>query len=255
MTAVAPLRVVVVDDEPPALRGLSRLLEGRDGVEIVGQCADAASAVRVIRERRPDLVLLDVQMSPTDGFGVLRAVGDEAPAVIFVTAHERFAVAAFEYDVLDYLLKPYSEARLEEALRRARAAVQARRMVPTARPGSQGVRDRLVVRALGRVDVVPVDEIVRIAAAGYCVTIHTGTRRLVHREPLQALEARLPADRFVRLHRATIVNVEHIRQVRTAPAGGHDVLLLDGSRHRVSRRRWTRVTRVIARWDRQAKGA
>lgn len=245
-----PLTVVVVDDEPPALRGLARMLARRDGVEVVGQCADAGSAVRAIRERRPDLVLLDVQMTPHDGFSVLREMGDEAPAVIFVTAHDRFAVAAFEHQVLDYLLKPFSEPRLDEALRRARTAVAARRAAPPVRPEASVLLDRIVVRGLGRVDVVPVAEIVRIEAASYCVHLHTRSRLLVHREPLRTLETRLPPGRFLRVHRSVIVNVDQVQQVRMTPSGLHELSLLDGSRHAISRRRWARVATLLARWER-----
>jgi two-component system LytT family response regulator len=257
-----PITVLVVDDEPPARIGLARLVARREGFTVVGECGDGGSAIRAIRDLKPDLVLLDVQMRPPDGFGVVRAIGPEKmPAVIFVTAHDRFAVAAFETHALDYLLKPFSERRIDEALRRARDHFESRRMSDLGQRllgllgGSPGGappaadQDRIVIRSTGKTEVVPVAEVLRVEAAGYCVRLHTRQRVFVHRESMRSLEARLPASRFVRVHRSTLVNRDLIREARVTRSGEHELVLQDGTRLQVSRSRWGDVSRILTAWE------
>ncbi len=263
-----PITVLVVDDEPHARTGLVRLLAGRPDLAVVGECGDGLSAIKAIRDLAPDLVLLDVQMPPPDGLGVVRAIGAaQMPAVIFVTAHDRFAVPAFDAHAVDYLLKPYSERRLREAIGRAQALLESRRLGDLARrllgvlearsgsedPGARVPDDRIVVRSVGKTEIVRVAELVRIEASGYCVRLHTRTRSLVHREALRSLEARLPKSRFVRIHRSSIVNVEQIREVRVLSSGEHEVLLRDGYRQKVSRDRWAAVNAVLRKWQGQTR--
>lgn len=255
-----PITVLVVDDEPPARTGLVRLLAGHREFSVLGQCGDGVSAIKAIRALVPDLVLLDVQMPPPDGLGVVRAIGpDKMPAVIFVTAHDRHAVAAFEAHALDYVLKPYSERRLLEAMGRAKDALEERRLGELARRllgvlGEGGTArdesdDRIVVRSVGKTEIVPVADLVRIEAAGYCVRLYTRNRVLVHREALYALEARLPPGRFLRVHRSALVNVEQIREARITREGDHQLVLLDGTRLTVSRSRWADVDALLRRWQ------
>ncbi len=259
-----PVSVLVVDDEPPARTGLVRLLAGRNGFAVIGECGDGGSAIRAIRTLQPDLVLLDVQMPPPDGFGVVRAIGPEKmPAVIFVTAHDRFALAAFDAHAVDYLLKPYSERRLDEALRRAGELLESRRLGELARrligvlsdstgaTPAPAAEERIVVRSVGKTEVVAVADVVRIEAAGYCVRLHTRTRVYVHRESLRSLEARLPQSRFVRVHRSTLLNLEQIREARVTPRGEHELILQDASRLRVSRSRWGEVSAILRKWEAQ----
>lgn len=257
----APLKVLVVDDELHARTGLVRMLAERSDVTVVGEARDGSSAIRAIRETTPDLILLDVQMPPPDGFGVVRAIGpDRMPPVIFVTAYDQFAVQAFETHALDYLVKPYSERRLFQALDRARASQESRRLgvlaqrllAAMAEPGAEPAarHDRIVVKSLGKTEIVPVDDVLRVDAAGYCVKLRTRTRTIVHRESMYALAARLPSRRFARVHRSTIVNLDHIREARVTPGGEHELVLRDGSRVAVSRTRWPAVDGLLREWRR-----
>lgn len=251
-----PVSVLVVDDEPPARQGLARLVAAQEGFAVAGECGDGASAIEAIRSLAPDLVLLDVQMPPPDGLGVVRAVGaEQMPAVIFVTAYEAHAVAAFEAHALDYVLKPYTARRLAEALQRARSQIETRRLGELGRRllGVLGEvqspsTDRIVVKSLGKTELVPVAEISRIEAAGYCVRIHTGRRVVVHREPLHALERRLPEQRFIRVHRSLLVNTRQIREARVTRSGEHQLVLQDGASVPVSRSRWPAVAALLESW-------
>lgn len=229
------------------------MLAQLDDVTVVGQCGDGTSAIKAIRTLGPDLVLLDVQMPPPDGLDVVRAIGPEnMPAVVFVTAHDRFAIAAFDAHAVDYILKPYRERRLFEAVRRARERLESRRLGERARQ-LLGVlhdtggddRDRIVVRSIGKTEIVRIADILRIEASGYCVRLVTAARRFLHREPLHALEARLPPGRFLRVHRSAMVNLTQIREARVTAGGGHELLLRDGTRLPVSRSRWTSVNAVL----------
>ncbi len=256
----SPLSVLIVDDEPLARQGLARIVAAQNEFTVAGQCADGGAAIRAIRALQPDLVLLDVQMPPPDGLAVVRAIGTkEMPPVIFVTAHDQHAIAAFESHAMDYLLKPFTERRLLEALGRARELLESRRLGELARRllGVLGDSapteptpslDRLVVRSVGKTEIVPVAEIRWIEAAGYCVRIHTRQRTIVHREPLSALEARLPAGRFVRIHRSALVRLDQIREARVTRSEEHEVILEDGTRLKVSRSRWHTVDSLFRKW-------
>jgi two-component system LytT family response regulator len=262
--APRPITVLVVDDEPPARTGVVRLLANHPEFTVVGECGDGSSAIRAIRALAPDLVLLDVQMPPPNGLAVVRTIGPtKMPAVIFVTAYDQFAVAAFDAHAVDYVLKPFSERRLLEALRRAGDLLEARRLGSLARRHFEVLReesgsaaeprsvpaDRIVVRSVKKTEIVPVAAVLRVEAAGYCVRLVTATRSIVHRETLAALEKRLPAGRFLRVHRSTLVNVEQIREARIRSHGGHEIILLDGTRLPVSRSRWGKVDALLRKWQ------
>lgn len=231
------IRALVVDDEPLARRLLRRLLEDEPGIEVVGEAGSAAAALRAIEEHHPDLVFLDVQMPGEDGFAVVRALGDDAPAVIFVTAFEQYAVRAFEVHALDYLLKPFDEVRLHEALARARRkagggldAELRRRILALAR--EMGARPatsptRLAVREGERLVLLRADAIDRIEAEGKHMRIHAGGRTYTLRETMARLEEILDRATFVRVSRSTIVNMERVREIRPWFAGGM-LLLLEG---------------------------
>ena len=215
------LRVLIVDDERLAREKIRGYLAGEPDVEIVGECASGGEAVAAIRARRPDVVFLDVQMPGGGGFDVLADVGAAAMAVIFVTAHDEYAVQAFEGDALDYLLKPFDRPRFRRALARARAAV---------RP-----LGRLMVREGDRIRLVPVAEIDWIEAADNYVTVHAGGREHLLREALSHLWGRLDPTRFARIHRRAIVNLEAVTEVRALPHGDREVTLRDGVRLPVGR--------------------
>jgi two-component system LytT family response regulator len=239
------IRTVIVDDEPLARQRLRRLLEADPDIVVLGECGDGEQAVSDLRALLPDLVFLDVQMPGLDGFGVLKALaGTALPVVIFVTAHDRYALKAFEVHALDYLLKPFDRARFAAALERAKAqlrqgsaqAVHERlqellQNVQGGKPGAQ----RLVVKSGGRIYFVRIDDIDWIEAAGNYVRLHIGKADHLLRESMAALQKKLDAARFVRIHRSTIVNLERIRELQPAFHGDFAVILRDGTELALSR--------------------
>jgi two-component system, LytTR family, response regulator len=244
-------RVVVVDDEPLARSGVAELVRRDPEFSVVAECADGATAVEAIDRLHPDLVLLDVQMPELDGFEVLRQLERRPlPAVIFITAYDQFAVRAFGVHALDYLVKPFDDARFQEALAHAKAALRsqdggtelARRLTglleqlasDASRPG---FLTRIVVKVAGHVRFVRVEELDWIEAADYCAKLHAGGKVHVIRESLQALEQRLDPAHFFRVHRSAIVNLERVRELVPDPKGDHLVALQDGTRLRLSRSR------------------
>lgn len=232
------LRVLLVDDEPPARARLRALLADEQEVEIVGEAGNGEEAIRLIAERRPDLVFLDVEMPAPDGLEVLRAVRDEwLPAVIFTTAHAQHAVEAFAADAVDYLLKPYSPERLAAAVARARARLAAARpaggagdAVSAALAARAGRVERFLVKTGDRYLVVRAEDILWVEAAANYVVLHTAEGRPVLRRPISALEAELDPARFFRASRSALVRLDEIKEVRGAAAGEHLVVLRDGTR-------------------------
>jgi two-component system LytT family response regulator len=231
------LRVVVVDDERLARQKIRTLLARESGVEIVRECANGPEAVDAIRDETPDLVFLDVQMPGMDGFGVLRAVGGAAsPAIVFVTAHEKYAVKAFEVHAIDYLLKPFDRARFRVALDRAREQLAtgahhdcAARIAAMIREmQAPAFAERIAVRTGGRMFFVRVDDIDWIEAADNYARIHHRKGTSLVRETMTALETTLDPRRFVRVHRRAIVNLDRIEEVRTLFHGEQVVVLRGG---------------------------
>ncbi len=261
----ALIRALIVDDEPIARRGIRHLLAAHDDVEIAGEARNGKEAVRLLRALTPDLVFLDVQMPELDGFGVLRQLDPaRLPAVIFVTAHDGFAVRAFETHALDYLVKPVSEARFREALARARerfrtqeALETSRRLAallagagelaPPAAPRPAPPR-RLVIGANGSELIVDIAEIDWIEADDYYAAVHSGGKRHLVRESLASLEARLDRVQFVRVHRAAIVNLARVREIKAQASGESLLLLCDGTQLPLSRRRRRRVENAMRRF-------
>jgi two-component system LytT family response regulator len=242
MTAI---RVLIIDDEPLARQRIRSLLEAEADVSVAGECDDGQKAVAAIREHRPDLIFLDVHMPELDGFGVLEELGGErVPAVIFVTAYDRYALQAFEVHALDYLLKPFDRERFERALERARAQIgraqtaevseQLRALLEDARPGKKYL-DRVVIKSASRVFFLRVEEIDWIEAAGNYLKLHAGTEAHLLRETMNGLEGRLDPERFLRIHRSTMVNIERIQELQPWFHGDYVVLLRDGTRLTLSR--------------------
>jgi two-component system LytT family response regulator len=217
-----PLRVLLVDDEPPALRRMRRMLAAEPDVEVVGECGTGAEAVEQVRSLEPDLVLLDVQMPGGDGFEVVEQLGASVlPLVVFVTAYDEYALRAFDAAALDYLVKPVRRPRLRTAIARARERVG--RAEP--RPRS----DRLLIDRGRHMDVLAVDEIDWIEAADNHVIVHVGKEAHRFRRTMEQTLERLPPDRFVRAHRSTIVNLSRVRQVHDW-FGGYLLVLADGTK-------------------------
>ncbi|HEU5079167.1 MAG TPA: LytTR family DNA-binding domain-containing protein [Opitutaceae bacterium] len=232
-------RVVLADDEPLPRRRLRRLLQAAPNVEIVEECADGAAALAAIRQHEPDIVFLDVQMPGMNGFDVLRALDPERlPVVIFVTAFDEFALAAFEAQAVDYLLKPFGEDRVRQALDRAQvflrgAAAQkklrdqfARLVNATTAPVSNPL---LFVKREDRVLVLQPREVDWIEAFGDYVKVHVGAESHLMRSTISEMERRLRPEGFARVHRSRLVNVNHIKELRALSRGVSIVLLKNGT--------------------------
>ena len=239
------MKAVIADDEPLARERIRTLLAGEADIEIVAEAANGADAVQVVREHRPDLLFLDVQMPGLDGFGALEQLSaDELPSVVFVTAYDEYALQAFEVHALDYLLKPFNRTRFQKTLRRAREHVLGRAngdlsrklvsLLETLRSNRQHL-DRIVIRNAGRVTFLPTTEIDWIDAAGNYVKIYSGKDQHILRETLKNLEGRLDPAIFVRVHRSTILNVERIRELQPLFHGDCIAILRDGTRITCSR--------------------
>jgi len=242
------LRVLIVDDEPLARGRLRSLLLTEPDLEIVGEAGDGHSALQQIADQQPDLVFLDVQMPELDGFGVLGELpADARPAVIFVTAHDQFALKAFEVHALDYLLKPFDRERLQKALHRARqqlavptgpAALQHQLSALLAgmnRPPAATSPDRLAVKASGRITFVNTADIDWVEAADNYVKLHAGKAEHLMRETMGAMEQRLTGAGFVRISRSLIVHPKAVRELQPLFHGDQAVILKDGTRLTMSR--------------------
>ena len=250
------MRVVIVDDEPLARRGMRQELERATGVEIVGECGNGTDAVRLIVERAPDLVLLDVQMPGMTGFDVIERVGaDMMPAVIFVTAYDRHALRAFEVHAVDYVLKPLDPDRFRDALDRAAATVGRRRLraagrleavVRAADPSrtDPAPLERLVVREGGKLSFVEAGTVDWIEAVGNYARLHVAGHEHLIRGPLTRLAGRLGADRWVRIRRSALVNVRAILSLETYGKGSY-LVTLRGGKKLVSSRYYVRHIRAV----------
>ena len=243
------LRVVIVDDEPPARARLRRLVKTHDAVEIVAECGDGAAAVQAIESVRPDLVLLDVQMPELDGFEVLRTL-DMAPlpAVIFVTAFDKYALRAFEVHALDYVVKPVDATRFDRALSHARQRITERQSAAEGLTNliRELARDRvhltrIPVRTEGRVKVIDLADVDWLSAADNYVTLHVGRHEYLVRDTLSALEQRLDANDFVRVHRSSIVRLDRISELVPDLHGDYRIRLKNGTEVALSRTYRARV--------------
>jgi two-component system LytT family response regulator len=242
------LRAVVVDDEPLARDTVRRLLERDPGVEVAG-LASGVDAVAMIERTSPDILFLDVQMPEVDGFDVLEAVGaDAVPAIVFVTAYDEYAVRAFDVHAIDYLLKPFDDARFARALARAKERVLSglpdARLAALLRQRSPYLR-RFLVRKRDRVVVVAAEDVDWIEAADYYASLHVGDTAHLLRESLNELEQRLDPERFVRVHRSAIVNVARVREIHPLFHGDGALVLAGGARVKLSRARRDQFERLF----------
>jgi two-component system LytT family response regulator len=230
-SASVRLRTLVVDDEPLARRSLTVLLRRDPDIAAVDECGSGGEAIAEIRSSRPDLVFLDVQMPECDGFDVLELLGnDQPPVIVFVTAYDDYALRAFEAGALDYLLKPFTDARFQRALERAKQRLAHH---PEGRPRAL---EPLVVKSAGQVAFVNIADIDWIEAANYYTCLHVGMHTHLLRRSLAALEQELQSGTFYRIHRSTIVNVDRIRGLELMDNGEYAVVLKTGARLRLSRR-------------------
>ncbi len=226
------IRALVVDDEPPARSNLRVLLCEDPDIASVKECGSGAEAVAQIRSTRPDLVFLDVQMPECGGFDVLEILkGDEAlPVIVFVTAYDEYALRAFDAGALDYLLKPFDDARFKLAMQRAKEQIASREALQP-----QETR-RLTVRSAGEVAYVPIPDIDWVEAADYYVCLHVGAKSHLLRRSMGELERELDPAVFCRIHRSTIVNLNRVLKLELDQGGEYQVILKGGARLRLSRR-------------------
>ena len=249
------IRALIVDDERLARDTLRLRVGDEPDVELVGEAVDGPDAVDKILALAPDLVFLDIQMPEMDGFEVLERVAERhLPAIVFVSAHDRFAVQAFDANALDYLLKPFSRERFREAVRRARLelargaerddpsrlaalldAVEASRAARAAAPSARPPLTRFVVKVLDRFLLLPAREVEWIESAGNYAKLYARGRDFLIRETMKELVARLEPGRFARVHRTAIVNIERVREIRPDEGGDFEILLESGARVRMSR--------------------
>lgn len=262
------LTVLVADDEPLARRRVVELLRPRDDVRVLGECATGREALAAVRDLAPDILFLDVQMPGLDGFEVLdRLRADELPAVIFSTAFDEYALSAFEVHAVDYLLKPYADDRLEEALLRAETHLRARRLgevrerlralldgvaggesgrLESSAAGA-GYRERFAVPGRKGLTVVEVESVEWIEASGDYATLHVGEKSHLLRTTMTELEECLDPRRFMRIHRSAIVRLDQVRQLLTDPHGDYLAVLERGVHLRVGRTYRNAVLRRLGR--------
>jgi len=226
------IRVLIVDDEPLARSNLKVLLRQDTDIESIAECGSGAEAIAEIRSTRPDLVFLDVQMPECSGFDVLEQLkaDDFLPVIVFVTAYDEYALRAFDTGALDYLLKPFDDARFTLAMQRARQKIAA---LTAAQPREI---PRLTVRSAGHVVYVPIPDIDWVEAADYYVCLHVGPKSHLLRQSMAELEQELDSKIFCRIHRSAIVNLRRVRALEVDSAGEYEVVLESGRKLRLSRR-------------------
>jgi two-component system, LytTR family, response regulator len=239
------IRTLIIDDVPLARERLKRCLATDPDIEIAGECDNGASAVTDIRSLTPDLIFLDVQMPALDGFGVLEALRDERPIVIFVTAYNEYAIQAFEVNALDYLLKPVDCERLSKAVDRAKTRLaqavrddhldsRFRALLEDIKTGSKFLK-RLTIKLTGRTILLPTDEIDWIETYGNYLKVHAGRESHLIRGTMQSMETKLNPEKFVRVHRSAMVNVEKIKEIYPRSNGDQDLVLQNGQQLMLSR--------------------
>ena len=239
------IRALIVDDEPLARERIRNLVERDPEVVVAAECRDGQEAIAAIRERAPDLVFLDVQMPEKSGFDVIAEVDVAVlPVIVFVTAHDDYALRAFEVAALDYLLKPFDEDRFSKSLDRAKTQIRSRRpdefqqrvlsMMEGLRTAPRGL-ERLIVKTGGQLVFLKTEEVDWIQAEGNYVRLHVGRASHLVRETIQSLEASLDPARFMRIHRSTIVNLDRVREIQPLVHGEYRVVLTDGTKLSLSR--------------------
>ncbi len=266
------IRTLVVDDEPLARDGVLAMLKNDPEVEVIGTSVDGQAALSAIRTQRPDLVFLDVQMPRRDGFAVLAELKpEERPAIIFVTAYDQYAIRAFEICALDYLLKPFRDVRFAAALARAKVGIRQAResdmsqkleqlmdymRETTGKGGASPTEgsaspvgessDRVVLKTGNDLHFIRTADIIWVESQADFVKVHTtGAAQLV-RETLQNLEQRVPASKFLRIHRSSLVNLDHVKKVTPALYGDYTVLMSDNTVLRLSRKNRAKLKQLIS---------
>ena len=258
------MRTIIVDDEPLARKGIKKLLEKEQKIDIISECQNGEEAIIAINELEPDLVFLDIQMPEFNGFEVLKHLDlSSPPAIVFITAYDKYAVEAFEVNALDYLLKPFTDSRFKTALDRILDYINNKKLnelnrkivslvnhhsnAETQKTGqeekSETVKSvkkylsRIMIKEKGRISFVNVDEIKWLEALDYYVRIHTASSTYLLRQSLKQLEKSLDPEKFFRIHRSAIVKFEEIKTLNTIPCGDYEVILKDKTKLKLSRSR------------------
>jgi two-component system, LytTR family, response regulator len=252
-----PIRTLIVDDERLARQKVRTLLASDEEIEIVGECANGTEAIAAVRKQKPDLLLLDVEMPGANGFEVLQRLhGERLPMVVFVTAHDEYAVRAFEVEAVDYVMKPFDRRRFHEALRRAKRKIgdkddesEARILRLLERVAAKvhsepKPLDHFVVKSRDRTVLLAAGDIDWIQAEGKYVRLHAAGASHLVREAISEVERRLDSRKFLRIHRATIVNVKRILEMHRGFGGALFVVLRDGTKLTMSRRYRSRIREI-----------
>ncbi|MDQ3798970.1 MAG: LytTR family DNA-binding domain-containing protein [Acidobacteriota bacterium] len=239
------IKTLIVDDEPLARERIKRMLRDEPDITVIGECGNGAEAIAAIKREKPDLVFLDIQMPEKNGFEVIESLDAKAvPTIIFVTAYDQYALQAFEVHALDYLLKPFNRDRLNRALTRARGHIEHRNFGNLDERLASLIADlkverkyleRLVVKTTGRVFFLKTDEIDWIEAAGNYLKLHVGRESHLIRETMNGIEAKLNPDKFLRIHRSTVVNIDRIKELHPMFSGDYSVILRNGVELTLSR--------------------
>jgi len=250
----AKIRAVIVDDEELARQILREFLSSHPEIELVAECANGFEAVKAVAELKPDLVFLDIQMPKLDGFEVLELIGNET-AVVFVTAHDNFAIRAFEVHAVDYLMKPVGASRFEAALKRAKErletkapsnAVSAAELAAAARPPAQYL-ERIPVRDGARVFIIPVAKLDYVEAQDDYVALTSDGKKHLKQQTIASLETALDPSRFLRVHRSYIVNLERVAKIEPYSKDSHVAILFNGAQLPVSRAGYARLREFLDR--------
>ena len=249
-----PIRALIVDDEPLARKRIYDLLRQDKEITVIGECGSGSAAMELLERDKPDLLFLDIQMPEVDGFELLDALEGAVPAVIFVTAYDKYALRAFDAQAVDYLLKPFNESRFQQALHRAKEKIgkagsghvnaELLSLLKDVQNGRKSA-DRLVIKSGGRVLFLKTTDIDYVEAAGNYLNLYVGKETHLIRETMQSLESRLDPERFLRIHRSTIVNLERIKELQPWFGGEYVVVLRDGRKLTLSRTYRARVQQLL----------
>lgn len=243
MVPTHKIRAIIVEDEAPARDLVKAYLKDHDEIEIIAECADGFCGAKAINENKPDLVFLDIQMPKLTGFEVIELL-DEIPQIIFTTAYDQYAIKAFELSAVDYLMKPFSRQRFNEAIEKVYDRISQKstsneniKMLSKKLKDDTSNLERLFVKTGNKIDVVPVEDIVRIEALDDYVEIYTASRKFVKKETMNFLEKSMPENTFIRVHRSSIINVNYIEKIERYGKESYLVILKDKSKINVSKSR------------------
>jgi len=237
------LRTIIVEDEQPARELVKAYLKSHENIELIAECDNGFCGVKAINENKPDLVLLDIQMPKLTGFEVIELL-DEIPEIIFTTAYDQYAIKAFELSAVDYLMKPFSKSRFDEAIdkvferlkQKSSSGGNVRQLAEKAKEDG-GPIERVFVKTGTKIDVVPIGEIIRIEAQDDYVEFVTASKKYLKKETMGSMESSLPDTHFIRVHRSHIINVNFIKKIEKYGKESHIIILNDGSEVNVSKSR------------------